>query len=51
VQIEQDTAKTVNNEGKSLIDYNRAGMPLLEIVTDATYVENPEDCKHVVREM
>lgn len=51
VQIEQDTAKTINESGKSLIDYNRAGMPLLEIVTDATWVENPEDCKHVVREM
>jgi len=51
VQIEQDTAKTINHEGKSLIDYNRSGMPLLEIVTDAQYIENPEDCKLLVREM
>lgn len=51
VQIEQDTAKTINHDGKSLIDYNRAGMPLLEIVTDPMWVEDPEDCKLVVREL
>jgi Asp-tRNA(Asn)/Glu-tRNA(Gln) amidotransferase B subunit len=26
-------------------------MPLLEIVTDAFWCENPEDCKLLVREM
>jgi len=50
VQMEQDTAKTIKKGGKLLIDYNRAGMPLLEIVTEASWT-NPEDCKLVVREM
>lgn len=50
VQMEQDTAKTVIKDGKCLIDYNRSGMPLLEIVTEAQFT-NPENCKLVVREM
>lgn len=50
VQMEQDTAKTVVKDGKLLIDYNRSGMPLLEIVTEAEFT-NPENCKLVVREM
>lgn len=33
--MEQDTAKSIYHGGKVLIDYNRAGVPLLEIVTDA----------------
>lgn len=32
------------------MDYNRAGMPMLEIVTGAKWT-NPEDCKLIVREM
>lgn len=33
IQLEQDTGKTVYDDGVSLIDLNRAGAPLLEIVT------------------
>lgn len=36
--------------GNCLIDYNRAGMPVLEIVTGAKWT-NAENCKLVVREM
>lgn len=50
VQMEQDTAKTIVKDGKWYIDYNRAGMPLLEIVTAAQFT-NPEDSKLIVREM
>ena len=50
VQMEQDTAKTIIKDGKCLIDYNRSGMPLLEIVTEAEFT-NPENCKLIVREM
>jgi len=32
IQMEQDTAKSIYKGDKVLIDYNRAGMPLLEIV-------------------
>jgi Asp-tRNA(Asn)/Glu-tRNA(Gln) amidotransferase B subunit len=35
---------------KVLIDYNRAGMPLLEIVTGAN-IMHPENAKLVVREI
>lgn len=48
--MEQDTAKLVKrSDGKLLVDYNRAGMPLLEILTEPQFT-NPEDCKLIVRE-
>lgn len=50
VQMEQDSAKIIEKNGKWLVDYNRSGMPLLEIITEAQFT-NPEDCKLVVREM
>jgi len=31
--MENDTAKMIHNEGQALIDFNRAGTPLVEIVT------------------
>ena len=50
IQMEQDTAKSIYEDGKVLIDYNRAGMPLLEIVTDAMPT-HPVDSKLIVREL
>ena len=50
IQMEQDTAKTIYKDGKVWIDYNRAGMPLLEIVTEPAEL-HPEDAKLVVREL
>lgn len=38
------------DDGNWLIDYNRCGMPMLEIVTGAKWT-NAENCKLVVREM
>jgi Asp-tRNA(Asn)/Glu-tRNA(Gln) amidotransferase B subunit len=37
-------------DSRVLIDYNRAGMPLLEIVTGAQ-LTHPEDSKLIVREL
>lgn len=52
VQMEQDHAKIVVSDSgrKHMIDYNNAGMPLLEIITEEQYI-NPEDCRLVTEEM
>ncbi len=36
VHLEEDTGKLVHQGNSSLVDYNRAGMPLMEIVSDAS---------------
>ncbi|NLN14183.1 MAG: Asp-tRNA(Asn)/Glu-tRNA(Gln) amidotransferase subunit GatB [Tissierellia bacterium] len=33
IHIEEDTGKSVHTEDETLLDYNRAGVPLIEIVT------------------
>ncbi len=35
IHIEEDTCKSIHSEKASLLDYNRAGVPLVEIVTEA----------------
>lgn len=32
IQIEEDSAKLLHREGRTLVDYNRAGVPLIELV-------------------
>ena len=50
IQMEQDTAKSIYHGGKVMIDYNRAGMPLLEVVTSFKPI-HPNDAKLIVREL
>lgn len=44
LHIENDTAKNFHKENYSLIDFNRAGTPLAEIVT-YPQIKSPEDAK------
>ena len=37
IQMETDTAKSIHTQEGSLIDYNRAGTPLIEIVTEPDF--------------
>ncbi|MDP2594046.1 MAG: Asp-tRNA(Asn)/Glu-tRNA(Gln) amidotransferase subunit GatB [bacterium] len=34
VHLEEDTARSVHSPGRTLIDFNRAGIPLMELVTE-----------------
>lgn len=47
IHIEEDTAKSIHSEDKSLIDYNRAGVPLVEIVTEADVKSSEEAIKYL----
>ena len=47
----QDSARSFHDfENYTLIDYNRVGMPLLEIVTEPE-IDHPEDGKLAVKEL
>ena len=50
IHLEEDTAKSFHQGGKTLIDFNKSGMPLVEVVTKPVF-NNVEDavefCKKV----
>jgi aspartyl-tRNA(Asn)/glutamyl-tRNA(Gln) amidotransferase subunit B len=41
VHLEEESAKLIHEEDKSLVDYNRAGLPLIEIVTEPD-IDSPD---------
>lgn len=44
MHIEEDTCKSAHRKDKTLLDFNRAGVPLIEIVTNPC-IESPEEAK------
>ena len=50
IHLEEDTATSKHHDDKSLIDYNRAGSPLMELVTEPV-LHTPEDVVTFAREL
>jgi aspartyl-tRNA(Asn)/glutamyl-tRNA(Gln) amidotransferase subunit B len=51
VQMEQDTAKTISRtEGEHLLDFNRVGLPLIEIIT-LPQIHHPQTAAALVRKI
>jgi len=51
VHLEEDTAKLLHGEaGNTLVDFNRAGIPLVEIVTDPDF-KTPVEAKKYCQEL
>lgn len=48
--LEEDAGKMIHAGDMSLLDYNRAGYPLLEIVTDPD-LERPEEAEELLHEL
>lgn len=50
VHMEEDTGKLVHVNGKTLVDYNRAGVPLMELVTEPD-INSSEEAKKFCQEL
>ncbi|XP_022235535.1 glutamyl-tRNA(Gln) amidotransferase subunit B, mitochondrial-like [Limulus polyphemus] len=50
LQLEQDSGKSLHDEGQTLIDLNRAGVPLMELVFEAT-LKDGEEAAALVKEL
>lgn len=49
VHMEEDTGKSTHEENKTLLDYNKAGVPLIEIVTEPDFQDVDEVDKFAKR--
>ena len=50
VHLEEDTARSTHAGGKSLVDFNRAGIPLMELVTEPV-IRDAETAGRFAREL
>jgi len=50
VHLEEDTGKLIHSKNGTLIDFNRSGVPLVEIVTEPDF-ENSNDVKRFLEEL
>lgn len=50
VHLEEDTARSTHGAGKTLVDYNRAGIPLMELVTEPV-ISDAETAGRFAREL
>lgn len=50
VHLEEDTARSIHGAGKTLVDYNRAGVPLMELVTEPV-IHDAETAGRFAREL
>ena len=50
VHLEEDTARSTHGAGKSLVDFNRAGIPLMELVTEPV-IRDAETAGRFAREL
>jgi len=49
VHLEEDTGKLVHQDAASLVDFNRAGVPLMEIVSDSSIRSAAESDAYLVK--
>ncbi|MFA7302320.1 MAG: Asp-tRNA(Asn)/Glu-tRNA(Gln) amidotransferase subunit GatB [Candidatus Paceibacterota bacterium] len=50
VHLEEDTARSIHGQGKTLVDFNRAGIPLMELVTEPV-IHDAETAGRFAREL
>lgn len=50
LHLEEDAAKNIHKNGKTLVDFNRGGTPLAEIVTQPDF-KSPREAKEFLTEM
>ncbi len=50
IQMEQDTAKTISQGGKHYLDFNRVGVPLIEIITGPE-IHHPSTAAALVKKL